>query len=175
MRPALLLFCLSLSFAVASDPARFEPGLILRLSAGGETDTQVASMVSLDAPMGKAVSPILSPGPFVARWEGEIWSEQETEYSFGAAMRGVFTLTLNGEQVLEGAGDNTVQTMDKSYRLRKGANQFVAELRSDGTQDASIRLTWRTQNGPAELLPPAAFRHDANALDLRRSAKKQKP
>ncbi len=175
MRPVLLLLCLSLPFAVAGDPARFEPGLILRLSAGGKTDTRVASMVSLDVPVGKAVSPVLAPGPFVARWEGEIWSERETEYSFGAAMRGVFTLTLNGEQVLEGAGDNTVQTMDKSFRLRKGANQFVAELQSDGTQDASIRLSWRMQNGPAELLPPAAFRHDANDPCLRGSAQKQKP
>lgn len=175
MRLPFLLLCLPLTFAGANEPARFEPGLLLRLSAGGRGETRVASLVSLDVPAGESVASGLPPGAFAAKWEGEILSEQEADYVFTVAMRGAFTLTLNGELVLEGAGDNTVQTMDKIFRLKKGGTSFVAVLQSDGTQDASVRLSWQTKNGAAELVPPSAFRHDANDPALRDSPRKAKP
>jgi hypothetical protein len=80
------------------------------------------------SPKGQPVSPFLPAGPFTAKWEGDILSELRGEYTFAADVRGAFKLTLNGTLILEGAGDSTAQTMNKTVQLSKGPNKLVAEF-----------------------------------------------
>ncbi len=153
--------------ALPDAPAQKEQGLTLHLSAGRRTDTRAARLVALYVPAGQAVSPFLPAGAFAAKWEGEIASDLRAEYTFAADVRGAFKLTINGTLVLEGAGDSTAQTMNKTVQLNKGANLLVAEFESDGKEDASLQLTWWAKDFPAEPVPPAAFQHDVNDRALR--------
>jgi cytochrome c2 len=142
-------------------------GLTLTIEAGGKSDTRGARLVALHVAAGQPVSPFLPPGPFAARWEGEITSPLRAEYTFAADVRGAFKLTVNGTLVLEGGGDSTVQTMNKLIQLSKGGNKFVAEFASDNTEEASILLKWWAKDFPAEPVPPTSFQHDPSAKPLR--------
>jgi cytochrome c1 len=174
MRSLFFLLCPPLSLvagpavpALPDAKAQPEPGLTLRLNAGGRSDTRAARLVALYVPAGQPVSPFLPGGAFAATWEGDIMAELRAEYTFAAEMRGAFKLTLNGQLVLEGAGDSTAQTMNKTFQLKKGANHLVAEFESDGQQDASLQLKWWAKDFPAEPVPPAVFQHDASDRPLR--------
>jgi mono/diheme cytochrome c family protein len=151
--------------------AKTEPGLVLTLSSGGKTDVRAARMVALFVPKGQAVSPFLPLGAFTAKWEGAIVLPLRSELTFAADVKGVFKLTINGEAILEGAGDSSAQTMNKTLRLNKGANKVVAEFSSDGTTDAQVQLKWWSAEFPAEPVPPMAFQRDAAHAPMREGAR----
>jgi len=169
----VLLASLTASFGgVAAPPlppmkATQTPGLRLQFTVGGKTDTREARLIALFVPAGKPVSPFLPAGPFTAKWEGDIVSELRGEYTFAAEMQGVFQLSINGQAVLEGAGDGTAQTMNKTVQLNKGANHLVAEFASDNQQDATLQFKWWAKDFPAEPVPPMVFQHDASDAALR--------
>ena len=148
-------------------PAKNARGLILTLSAGGKSDTRASRLITLYAPKGEPISPFLPAGAFSARWEGEINSQLRAEYTFAAEIKGAFKLTINGQPVLEGAGDTTSQSVNKTIQLNKGGNKLVAEFASDGTSDAMIQLKWWASDFPAEPVPPFVFSHDQNDAALR--------
>ena len=148
-------------------PAKSERGLILTLSAGGKTDARAARLVALHVPKGQAASPFVPAGAFTAKWEGEIASALRAEYTFAADIQGAFKLTLNGTLILEGAGDTTSQTVNKTVQLKKGANALVAEFASDGKDDAMIQLKWWSKEFPAEPVPPTVFARNKNDTKLR--------
>ncbi|HET6407161.1 MAG TPA: c-type cytochrome [Chthoniobacteraceae bacterium] len=153
--------------ALPDAPAKNEPGLILTLTSGGMSDTRGARLVSLYAPAGKPVSPFLPAGPFTARWEGEILSSLRAEYTFSAEVKGTFKLTLNGQLILEGAGDSTAQSVNKAVQLNKGGNKLVAEFSNDGTTDGMVQLKWWSKEFPAEPVPPMVFQRNASDKALR--------
>ncbi len=152
---------------VADSPAKNAPGLTLTLSAGEKTDSRTARLVALYVSKGQPVSPFLPAGPFTAKWEGDILSELRGEYTFSADVRGALKVTINGQLILEGAGDATSQPMNKTLQLNKGANRFVAEFASDGQQDASLQLKWWGKEFPAEPVPPTVFQHNVAEKALR--------
>jgi mono/diheme cytochrome c family protein len=148
-------------------PAKNAPGLTLTFSAGDKTDSRRARLIALYVPANQSPTPFLPPGPFVARWEGNIHAALRSEFTFAADVKGSFKLTINGKAVLEGAGDTTSQTMNKTFQLNKGANPIVAEFMSDGASDAMLRLNWWSSEFPAEPIPPTAFTHASSANALR--------
>lgn len=152
---------------LADAPIKSAQGLALTFSAGGKSDTRPARLVALYVPAGQPVTPFLAPGPFTAKWEGAINSPLRSEYTFAAEVKGSFKLTINDKLILEGAGDDASQSMNKAFQLSKGANTIVAEFASDGKSDAMVRLNWWASDFPAEPVPPTVFTHDANAKALR--------
>src|SRR5688572_27472356 len=95
---------------LADQPAKLEQGLTLTFTVGEKSDTRDARLIAWYVPAGAPVTPFLPAGPFTARWEGEINSPLRTEYTITATVRGTLTLSINGQQILEGAGDTTAQT-----------------------------------------------------------------
>jgi mono/diheme cytochrome c family protein len=148
-------------------PPKISQGLTLTCTADGKSDARKARLVALYVPAGQPVTPFLPAGPFIARWEGGIQSSLRSEYTFAADVKGSFKLTINGKPVLEGAGDSTSQSVNKTFQLNKGANAFVAEFVSDGKSDALLRLNWWSKEFPAEPVPPTVFTHNANGRDIR--------
>jgi mono/diheme cytochrome c family protein len=148
-------------------PAKITQGLTLTFSAGDKTDSRRARLIALYVPAQQSPTPFLPPGPFTARWEGNINAALRSEFTFAADIKGMFKLAINGKAVLEGAGDTTSQTVNKTFQLNKGANPIVAEFTSDGASDALLRLTWSSGEFPPEPVPPSAFTHQANAPSLR--------
>jgi mono/diheme cytochrome c family protein len=173
MRLALLPFLAVPALAAVTAPplpevkSGPEPGLVLTLTAGGRTDTRGARLVALHVPKGQPVSPFLPAGAFTAKWTGEILMPLRGEVTFGAVVRGVVKVTLNGQLLLEGAGDTTTQNVNKTVPLTKGGNALVVEFSSDGTYDAQLQLQWWSGEFPTEPVPPMVFQRDAADPALR--------
>jgi hypothetical protein len=121
---------------LADQPAKLEQGLTLTFTVGEKSDTRDARLIALYVPAGTPVTPFLPAGAFTARWEGEINSPLRAEYTIAATVRGTLTLSINGQQILEGAGDTTAQTMNKTLQFNKGGNKVIADFFSDGKEDA---------------------------------------
>ncbi|MEO7319369.1 MAG: c-type cytochrome, partial [Chthoniobacteraceae bacterium] len=158
---------------LAEMPPKMKPGLTLTFTAGGRSDTRDARILALHVPAGAAATPFLPAGAFGAKWEGEIVLPLRSEYTIAAEVRGALKLTINGNQVFEGAGDSTVQVMDKTLQLNKGGNKIVAEFSGDGKEDAFLQVTWSSKEFPAEPIPPTAFSHNISAPDLREGQRKR--
>ena len=152
---------------LADQPAKLEQGLTLTFTVGEKSDTRDARLIALYVPAGAPVTPFLPAGAFTARWEGEINSPLRAEYTIAATVRGTLTLSINGQQILEGAGDTTAQTMNKTLQLNKGGNKIVAEFSSDGKEAALLQVAWSSREFPAEPVPPNAFNHNVAAKELR--------
>ena len=149
--------------ALADLPPALKQGLAVTFSAGGRTDTRAARLVALYVPAGEAPTPFLAPGPFTAKWEGEINSDLRAEYTFTVDTLGTVTATLNGKPLL----DSRLRSAPQPAQLQKGANKLVVEFQSPPQGDAMVRLMWSSKEFPREPVPPTAFQHDASAKDLR--------
>ncbi len=152
---------------LAEQAPKMNPGLTVTFTAGGKSDTRDARILALHVPAGAAVTPFLPAGAFAAKWEGEIVSPLRSEYTIAAEVRGALKLTINGSEVFEGAGDSTVQVMNKTLQLNKGGNKIVAEFSGDGKEDAFLQVTWSSKEFPAEPIPPTSFTHNISAPELR--------
>lgn len=137
-------------------PAKSVPGLTLSFTSGGRSDARTARLVALHVPAGQPATPFLKPGAFTAKWEGEILSPLRADYTFAAELEGKFTLTINGQPVLDGAAPKKVQ-------LNKGGNKFTAEYTSPASGDAFVRLMWSSKEFPSEPVPPMSFTRDPKA------------
>ncbi len=149
--------------ALAEAPAALQPGLALTFTAGGKSDTRTARLVAIEVPAGQPVTPFLPIGPFTAKWEAEIVSEMRAEFSFAAIVQGTVKVSLNGAPILEGSA----RVESKPVKLQKGGNKLLVEFTSPAKGDALLRLLWSSREFPWEPVPPATFRHNASALDVR--------
>ncbi|MEI9895208.1 MAG: c-type cytochrome [Chthoniobacter sp.] len=149
--------------ALADLPPAAKQGLTVTFSAGGKTDTRAARLVALYVPEGEAPTPFLAPGPFTAKWEGEIVSDLRAQYTFTVDTTGIVTATLNGQPLL----DSRLRIAPQPAQLQKGANQLVVEFQSPPKGDAMVRLMWSSKDFPREPVSPMVLQHDANAKDLR--------
>ncbi|MEP6669826.1 MAG: c-type cytochrome [Chthoniobacter sp.] len=177
MKIPLPLFALLALTASLSSPARADiqtpaladlapatmQGLTVTFSAGGKTDTRAGRLIALFVPAGEAPTPFLAPGPFTAKWEGEITSDLRAAFTFTVDTTGVVTATLNGQPLL----DSRLRIAPQPAQLQKGANKLVVEFQSPPQGDAMVRLMWSSKDFPREPIPPTAFQHDTSAKDLR--------
>jgi len=143
-------------------------GLMLTLTstapddAADAKDTQWARMVALHIPKGQRGSPFL-PGPaHHARWDGFINVGLRGRYTFSVEGRGRFTLTINGNRVLESGDETDLAKLPpvEKVRLNKGGNAIVVEYEWQPGEEASLRLYWQSDEFPREPVPPMAFTHD---------------
>jgi mono/diheme cytochrome c family protein len=135
-------------------------GLALTLERGGVRDTRGSRLVALTVPAGSPPSPLLAPGPFRATWQGELSVPLRTDAVFSAEGRGAVKVEINGKAVFEASGENLTTAVGKPARLRKGANKFVVTYDSPTDGDASIRLSWVSDDFPREPIPPLDITHD---------------
>ncbi|MDR3401183.1 MAG: cytochrome c [Chthoniobacter sp.] len=149
--------------ALADLPAAAKQGLTVTFSAGGKTDTRAGRLIALYVPAGEAPTPFLAPGPFTAKWEGEILSDLRAAFTFTVDTTGIVTATLNGKPLL----DSRLRIAPQPVQLQKGANQLVVEFQSPPQGDAMVRFMWSSKDFPREPVSPMALQHDTNAKDLR--------
>ena len=152
-------------------PAGKDQGLALTFERGGVKDTRAARMVALDVPAGTAPTPFLAPGPFRAVWTGELVVPFRGEYTIAAAGRGKIKVEVNDKAVLSGSGDDLNQLEGKPAKLKKGANKLVVTYDSPKSGDASIRLSWASEDFRREPIHPSAFNRDSKIDALAEGSK----
>ncbi|HEX4793685.1 MAG TPA: cytochrome c [Humisphaera sp.] len=123
------------------------------------SDTRVARLFALYVPAGTSATPFIEPGPFRATFEGDLNMRLRDFYSIFAEGRGKLTLSINGQPVLEAAGDDLSTVKKQNVQLNKGKNHVVAIYEST-TGDAAFRLLWVPKDMIAEPIPPAMLTHN---------------
>lgn len=138
-------------------------GIAVTFTAAGVSDTRDGRLVALYVPADQCATPFLRPGPFAAKWEGEIASPLRAQYTFSADSLGSYVVSIDGASVLEGSGP----VEGKPVQLKKGANHLVVEYKSPPAGDAMMRLYWKGSDFPAEPVQPASLSHNASDAALR--------
>ena len=170
-RALLLLsgFCASLWIGWTGERHRadteLQQGLTLEIEGRGGSHRRRARMVTLDVAPTEAPSAFVQPGPFVATWRGAIVVPLRDRYTFRFEGRGEFELRVRDKVVLAVSG-KPGERVEGRVRLRKGANDFVAKLKSLDDGSARVRLSWEGFEVPPEPVPPSVFRHDPSAAEL---------
>ena len=156
----LSVLALALTATVAGLRAADNPaGLAVTFTAGGASDLSVTENVWLHVPAGLPATPFLAPGPFTAKWQGQVAAELRADFTFHAEFNGDLKLTVNDAVVLEGKGEGDKPVTGKSVRLNKGANNLVAEFKSPASGDAFVRLFWSNKETPYNPVPLAELSH----------------
>lgn len=151
------------------------PGLALTISTndtgtGGAVDGLTSPNARLFVPAGKPVTPFVAPGKFQAVWSGFVVMDLRSEYAFQAELNGHARVEINGQTVLEGAGDGAVTVSSKGVRLRKGANPVKITFTSPSQGDAFMRLLWSDKPGkpgPFEPVPDAVWERGPDSADVK--------
>ena len=154
--PAFLV-SLSVLSANAADP--LPPGLTLTVSAGTALDVGVVENLWMYVPAGQPATPFVAPGPFTARWQGQVTAELRADFAFHAEFSGTLKLTINDTLVIDAAGTGDAPVNGKTVRLNKGTNALVAEYTPPASGDAFLRVFWSNKETPYTPIPFAALTH----------------
>ncbi len=131
--------------------------LALRLESAGRSETRLASNVVLHVPAAGTPSPFLSPGPFTADWSGWLNVDLRGDFQFQADHAGLFTLEINGTNVLQTPHASGATDWSRPIRLRKGTNLLRATLSRTNNAEATVRLSWRGRGAPPAPIPTSAL------------------
>ena len=154
----IALAALLTPFLAAAEGAQ---GLLLRMTAGAESDTRVARTVALHVPAGQPVSPFLPAGRFTARFEGTLTLEKRSRLVFTLEGTGTARILIDDEVLVEGIGKP-----NESKRLSSGEHRFVCEYESPVEGAADLRLSWEERDFSREPVPASVFSHDATEAGL---------
>jgi mono/diheme cytochrome c family protein len=159
MRNCLVFLTSAVLAASAWAQAKKEPGVAVTFHAGGKSDTRTERFIALYVPKGSAPTSFLPAGPFTATFKSEIQSSLRSEYTFIVEVRGQVKVSINGQVILDAAGAAAAQYADKTLQLNKGANPVVVEYKTDGEDDAQLRLDWSSKEFPREPIPASVWTH----------------
>jgi len=93
---------------------------------------------------------------FSVRWEGELEIEADGLYTFELSSDDGSRLFIDGRLVIDHWSDHGFSPLQGSIRLSEGRQPFRVEYYDrDGL--AAVRLSWRKDDGPSEVVPAAAM------------------
>src|SRR5688572_16880624 len=134
------------------------PGLAVTFkSVENVRDVSTSPNFALYVEAGKAPSPFIPEGKFLAIWEGNIVVDLRSEFSFAAELNGTLKLEINDAVVLEGTGPHI--PLSKAIQLKKGANPLRAVFTSPAQGDAFLRVGWTEKGTNTAPIPPAVLTH----------------
>ncbi len=160
--------------AAAQEPTadQLAPGLAMRVEMRGGSaddslaeDVRVARLLALHVPRGQTVTPFVRRGPYQITWEGWLDVPRRDNFVFGAVGAGNFTLTIDGEAVLEAKGRFTEPVSSEELRLKKGLRKVVATYLAPLSGQADLRVTWQCRKFGVEPIPPTAWFHEPAAVE----------
>lgn len=125
-----------------------------------ERHTTTARLMALAVERGETPTPFVSPGLFRASFEAVVSLPLRERYHFRIEGRGSCTLSINGEQVLQGSlrAGRPLQTKD-AVRLKKGDNQLRVVFESSAVGEGQFRLAWSGPDFGFEPLTPESLSH----------------
>lgn len=125
-----------------------------------------ARVLSLAVDPGETPTPMLSPGMFEARFEGVLPLAVRDRYHFQVEGRGSFTLSINGEKVLNGSLRGKPVATAEPVRLKKGDNAIELRYESALGGDGQLRVSWSGPEFAFEPIPPERLESTADDADI---------
>ena len=133
-----------------------------------ETDQRVQRLVALYVNEMEDITPFLDHGPFDARFEAYLKSEQNMKVQFCVKGRGQFKLSVNGETLSDLGGIDEQALYE--VELKKGFNKLLLDYHSPGRGAAQLRLLWQSEDFPLEAIPPTSLFYEAHNQSELKSA-----
>ena len=152
---------------IGEEPDKLVPGLTVTFESKGVVDARDSRLAALHVPEGAPPTPLLSPGPFKAVFEGFLSVDLGTDCVFSASGAGSLSVSVNGKPALEAKGDELSKFEGKTVLLKKGKNKLVVNYASPAAGDSALRLSWVSSDWPLEPVGPQAASHNVSGRDLR--------
>ena len=142
------------------------PGLFLTLTdSTGKTDKQSVSLAAIYVGAGESASPLLAEGTFSAKWTGFLNLEKRSRLYFSFTGNGKVSLTIDGENILEAAGENLGVVESERHRLSSGLHPIEIKYQSPKTGVSQLRMNWRGRDFAKETVPAKAFFREAGLTE----------
>tara|TARA_B110000037_G_scaffold159789_1_gene180368 strand:- start:7046 stop:9958 length:2913 start_codon:yes stop_codon:yes gene_type:complete len=100
---------------------------------------------------------------FYAEFKGYIKSDTAVEKSFRLVSDDGSVLKLNGKEIIDNRGDHGPIAVVGTRTLKKGFNSFKLQFHQGGSGSA-LSLQWSDDGKKFEVVPAAAFYHDAKSF-----------
>ena len=146
------------------------PGLALRYyrdaTADRPLDARRVRLAALHVPAGTSPTPLIAPGPFVARLTGYLKTPAKASCSFRVVGSGITVLTINGTEVLRIPQGDRASKASAPVDLVKGYNRLEILYTSPGKEDACLRVYWTGEGFALEPLPPESLFTRGDTPDL---------
>ena len=142
------------------DESSLAPGVLLRFTQGQAANVRTGRLVAWIVPADKPAGGGLKPGAFDIAATGYVKVPLRGDYEFHFTGSGSAKLRINGQVILEGAGDLS-HVKPARAALRQGYNRLAVEYSSPSKGPAQFRLWWTDGAFAAEPVPPTALYHDA--------------
>ncbi len=147
------------------DESSLAPGVLLRLTQGAAASVRTSRLVAWNVLPGRPAAGGLQPGPFDATADGYVKVPLRGEYEFHLTGSGSAKLRINGQLILEGAGDLSL-LKPAPAALHQGYNRLAVEYSSPARGTSQLRLWWTDGTFAAEPVLPTALYHDARDESL---------
>ena len=145
-------------------PSATSPGVKLKLHHPDQpnpvVDARAARLIALALPEGSVLPR--------ATFEGFINLKIRGDYTFIAHGSGACEVILNGQRILNVAGDDLSTERSAKVRLKKGANAITVRYEAPAKGPAALRLYWAERDNPAEPIPPTVLTHDVDDAEFQR-------
>jgi hypothetical protein len=141
--------------------AGLKPGLKAEYFTGIDLKTPAVSWIDLNINCNWGAGPAWAGGPadyFSARWTGFLLVPKSGRYTFELMADDGFELFIDGVKLMGVWEPQTPTLHSAAAALQQGLHKFQLTY-FEGSGSAMIRLGWRQGDGPAEVIPHAAFFH----------------
>lgn len=144
-----------------------EPGLVAAYAGSGGLAHTLQRLPALHVREGESPAAGLESGAFTAVFVGFLNLDLRTRLTFSAEGRGRVRVSVRGQVVLDGEGDDLSLLKSEAFRIRKGANPLLIEYTAPHAGPAILRLCWQSDDFVREPIPAEAFTHACDETHAR--------
>ena len=157
--------------SIDDEEVSVQPGLVASYRSLADAKAAFSRMEAKPAFfLGRSTpDPRIPPGPFEVVWEGVVDLAGSTPLSFDAFVCGELTIEVNGDVVLQGAGETETSKIGpgKSLKLPGSMFRLRVHYRSLDQLPARLQIWWQGDSFAREPLPAWRLKHIANEKPAR--------
>ena len=116
---------------------------------------------------GQAATPFVTPGPFIAEFDGFVSVNLRDDYQFRAETNGSVEIRVGTVVALSASAEDGETPSSKPVRLNRGPNALRVTYTSAKRGDSYLRLFWSSPEIAWEPVPASALTRAAAAAPLR--------
>lgn len=166
-----LLLCVCCPGAIRAQDDELTQGLLAEFHSGvtGQTVHKVDDIVS-EQWAGAPGDALLPPGPFSARWSGQLLVRDDAAYTFHLFVQGRADVFVEGERVLAADAAGPQWVSSTPVELEFGFRKLRVEY-SRTTADGEVHLYWSSPRFPLEPVPAHLLYRDEDDINPQRDAR----
>lgn len=165
-----MLWTLALFSVSASQAPAPASGLMVTYRQAGSSvtvDVLAAPRAALYVAEGQAATPFVTPGPYIAEFDGFVSVNLRDDYQFRAETNGSVEIRVGANVALSASAEDGETPSSKPVRLNRGPNALRVTYTSGKRGDSYLRVFWSSPEIAWEPVPASALTRAAAAAPLR--------